>query len=118
MDKTSYEKLDPANQIAIDTQVLKLSHFELQNISKEHLARKYNKNKPINVGECIGALMILALVALVVFMPILNINNLQDAVNSMRYDFCKGKNMTYVGSAQGLLSQVTIICSGGTYKLP
>lgn len=120
--KNKFDKLSPANQVAIEAQMQKAKKEDLEYSYKEQKARETLDKKPLSAIEIILLIILLAIVVLIVLaillIPSWRFAYLQLGVKAIAPDLCAYHNSTYINTLTGPWVQ-TIQCSNGiTISIP
>lgn len=116
--KTSYEKLSPADQLAVDSMVGKAKKEELEEAYKEVKSKEALKKKPLSCGEVIAILIIVSMFLLMIIIPTIELSVNRDALRSAGYELCKNDGSTYKYADFSSFTKVRIICEDKEIILP
>ena len=94
----SYDKLSPADQIAVDSMIQKAKKEEFEEVYRQFKSREALDKRGMNAGEIIGLIIILSLIAVVIFIPLFQVDNLRTAIQKLGPDVCAHHNSTYQGT--------------------
>jgi hypothetical protein len=116
--KNDFEKLSPAEQVAINFLAEKAKSEEFIEAYKESKAKETLKKKPMNAGEVIFLILIIGLALVIFFLPMIQMEAYTSALRSAGPAICHAQNSTYISAEFRSLTDVKIICTDLTIKLP
>jgi hypothetical protein len=117
-NEKKFDKLTPAEQVAINTMAEKVEANELIDAYKEKIAQETLKKKPMNAGEIIFIILLIGFALLIFFLPMIQLSAYTDALRVAGPAICHSYNSTYINTQFGSLTNVKIICEGFTITLP
>lgn len=119
MIRRNFDKLSPADKLAIETKMQKAKKEEFEDAYKIVEGKIAKRNRPMSGGEVIFLIILFSALAMLFFGPIVEFAMLSDSVKGMGPDICARYNSTYVGTSfSPFLSIPTIKCSTLTIKYP
>lgn len=117
-NEKKFDKLTPAEQVAINTMAEKVEANELINAYKEKIAQETLKKKPVSAGEIIFILILIAFVCLILFLPIIQLNSYMNDLKSVGPIICKNQGSIFINADFSGFSTVKINCADFTITLP
>lgn len=116
MTKTNYERLGPADQLAIETMLTKAKKEELEGVYKEAKSREAVRKK-FSEGDLIAILFLIFIVVLLFGIFIIFDTYKMALENSGMY-ICQSHNSTYRNVDFNGIFHITVICKDLKIILP
>lgn len=116
--KNEFDKLCPADQIAIEEMVSKAKPEELKEIYKEIKSKEAIKKRPMGIAEFVGILILIVFVLAIFFLPMIQMTAYEIALKGAGLDICKAHNSTYKDVDFSGFTHVKIICTDLKITLP
>jgi hypothetical protein len=118
VERTSYEKLAPSDQLAVDSMVQKAKKEELEEAYRQTKAKDALRKRPISGGEIILIILIAAFIIMIIFMPIIQMSIFEKSFEKAGRDICKSHNSTYQETDFSSWRHVTIVCDNQKIRYP
>lgn len=116
--KNSYDKLTPADQVAIESMIKAAKPDELTDAYRQKIAKETLKKRPMGFGDVIIIILLVAAAFLFFILPMIEIAYYTDAFREAGPAICQAHGSTYVNIDLHSWVNVKIICSDFTIKLP
>jgi hypothetical protein len=118
MTKEKYfDKLEPANQLAIEEQVKRAKKEELEEIYRERKSKEACDKQPKTIGEYIIMALVILLLFVMIIVPWVQNIIYTESIYRLAPVTCKGLNQTLIDVKMNYFTP-QIICSGNTINLP
>lgn len=117
-NEKKYDKLAPADQVAIDSMIKNAKADELIDAYREKIAKETIKKRPMSAGELILMIILIGVVLLIFFLPMIQLDAYASAIRSAGPAICHANNSTYINTQFKSLYDVKINCEGFTITLP
>jgi hypothetical protein len=116
--KNDFEKLSPADQIAINTMVKDAKADELIDAYKRIKTEETLSKKSMSLGETLALIFIIGLVLFVIIAPAIQLITYSTALQAAGPSICKANNSTFIDIELHSLSSIKVICADFIIKLP